>query len=112
MRCSDDDPLTTCATAQGAAGAVCDEGGACVECSAEDATACGGTTPICDPAANACTACTAHDQCPGDAGCHLFEGSCLPSDAVLVVDVEEPMCDMAGQPYCTLSSALAGIVWP
>lgn len=107
VRCSDTDPLATCATAEGAPGPVCDVNGACVQCTAEDATACSGTTPICDPAANACTACTAHNQCPGDAGCHLFEGSCLPSDAVFMVDSGAPMCDQAGQPYCSITSALA-----
>jgi len=106
VRCSDDDPLTSCATAGGAPGAVCEESGACVECSTEDATACGGTTPICDTAASACTACTGHDQCPGSAGCHLFEGSCLPSGSVFMVDGDAPMCDEAGQPYCSISSAL------
>jgi len=99
--------FTSCATAEGAPGTVCSSDGNCVECSAEDATACGGDTPICNTEANVCTACTSHDQCAGNAGCHLFEGSCLPSDAVFMVDVDAAMCDQAGQPYCSISGALA-----
>lgn len=103
--CSNDDPLTDCGSAQGAPGAVC-SAGACVECTSEDSSACGGTTPICDAETSACAACTAHDQCPGGAGCHLFEGSCLPSDTVFMVNAAAPMCGEAGQPYCDISSAL------
>lgn len=104
-RCDDADPQTTCATAQGAPGTVCN-GGACVQCNDTNATACVGTTPICDLEDFSCTACTAHDQCPGNAGCHLFQGSCLPSDAVFVVDEADPACSPAGPVYCDISSAL------
>jgi len=107
VRCDDAGEFTSCVTAGGAPGTVCSPEGGCVECNAEDVTACGGPTPICDTAANVCTACTAHDQCPGNAGCHLFEGSCLPSDAVFMVDLDAAMCDQAGQPYCSISGALA-----
>lgn len=63
---------------------VCDAG-ECVQCSADDTSACTDTTPVCDAEARVCVACTSHAQCP-DSACHEAEGSCLPSDAVWVVD--------------------------
>lgn len=47
---------------------VCSEG-ACVECTAEEAGACDGQTPVCG-SGNTCEACTAHFECP-DSACHL-----------------------------------------
>lgn len=59
-------------------------GGACVQCTADKAGACGGKTPVCDEGTNTCVPCTAHDQC-GGAACNLFTGACLPVDAVVHV---------------------------
>ena len=89
-----DDPDAGACTAA-AGGEVCDGSGACVECNETDESACEGTSPICGED-NLCTACTAHDQCPGDAGCHIFEGSCLPEDMVLTVGSGESVASAIG----------------
>ncbi len=75
-----------------AGGTICDEDGRCVECTPEDASACSGTTPVCGPEGQ-CLPCTAHDQCTGGAGCHLFEGSCLPPDQVIEVPAVGSIAD-------------------
>lgn len=78
VSCSTDEPLRTCPDAM-----VCDRNGACVVCTSEDATACSGGTPVCDPDTNACVPCTEHAQC-GMAACNLFTGECVQG---MVVDV-------------------------
>ncbi|MEM9459086.1 MAG: right-handed parallel beta-helix repeat-containing protein [Myxococcota bacterium] len=61
-------------------------GGSCAPCSAGgDCAAIDPTTPVCGPG-DVCLPCVAHSECPGNAACHLFEGSCLPSDRVYYVD--------------------------
>lgn len=59
--------------------------GECVQCTAANIGACDDTTPVCDPEAQVCVGCSSHAQCPGSA-CHEAEGSCLPADAVWIVD--------------------------
>ncbi|MCX4246741.1 hypothetical protein [Paraliomyxa miuraensis] len=80
-----------------AAASVCGSTGACVQCEGEKASACGGTTPVCDGAANVCVGCSAHDQC-GPAACNFFTGACLPEDAVVEVG--------SGLEFAQLSAAL------
>ncbi|MCA9652323.1 MAG: hypothetical protein KC501_20585 [Myxococcales bacterium] len=63
---------------------VCDAG-ECVQCTDANASACGDTTPICDVDVRTCVGCSSHEQCP-ESACHEAEGSCLPTDAVWVVD--------------------------
>lgn len=61
-------------------------GGSCVPCSAGgDCAAVDPRTPVCGPG-DVCLPCVAHSECPGNAACHFFEGSCLPSDRVYYVD--------------------------
>ena len=65
------DPDAACAGADAAA-PVCNDGG-CVQCTAANAAACDGQTPVCDDAANACRGCEEHAECP-DSACHLDGG--------------------------------------
>ena len=77
---------------------VCSEG-ACVECTAEEAGACDGQTPVCG-SGNTCEACTEHFECP-DSACHLDGpdvGACFDEG-----DVQ--MIANAGQ----LNTALGGL---
>jgi hypothetical protein len=63
------------------------QGGECVECTSIADAACV-ETGWCDEATFSCEECTSHFQCPGGAGCHLEEGTCLPSDRVFEVGSE------------------------
>ena len=92
-----EDPDGSCAGVD-PANPVCLDG-ACVQCTAAAPEACMGMTPVCDDATNTCVPCTAHDQCMGEAGCNLFTGACLPSDAVVHVG--------PGQMHGTLTEAVA-----
>lgn len=91
-----DDPDGACATNNGAQ-PLC-VGGECVACTADDATACTGATPVCEAETNTCVPCTEHSQC-GEAACNLFSGQCLPSDAVVRVG--------PGQEYGTIDAAVS-----
>lgn len=63
-------------------------GGSCVPCSAGgDCSAIDPLTPVCGPG-DVCQPCVAHSECPDDAACHLYEGSCLPRDHVYYVDAQ------------------------
>ncbi|MEM9461140.1 MAG: hypothetical protein AAGF11_43650 [Myxococcota bacterium] len=90
-----DDPDGSC-SAEDSSMPVC-VGGVCVQCTAVAPEACIGTTPVCDDATNTCVACTEHGQC-GDAACNLFNGACLPADAVVRVG--------PGLDYGTLGEAI------
>jgi hypothetical protein len=80
----------------------------CVQCSEAEASACTGTTPLCDAATNTCTACTSHAQCP-DSACHIshpdrptdLDGSCFDPANVVGVDGD------GGQDYTTITQAVA-----
>jgi len=63
---------------------VCDVSGSgtCVECTAEEAEACSGTTPVCGED-NTCAACSAHDQCAS--GACAPDGSCAAETDVAYV---------------------------
>jgi hypothetical protein len=88
---------------------LCTDAG-CVACTEGDATACQGSTPVCDVATGACVGCSFHAQCPASA-CHIEDGSCLPGDRVWHVDGDAPSCAVAdgspAAPFCTLAAALA-----
>lgn len=95
---------------------VCTDAGACVQCTASDAAACGGTTPICDEATSSCVGCTEHAQCGGEVACNLGDGSCFAIDYVLYVDKAAADC-AAGTgaidtPFCTLAEAFTKIAEP
>lgn len=78
------DPDGACAGLDPQAG-VCDAG-VCVQCTAEQAGACDGQTPVCD-AGNVCVGCTEHDQCPQSA-CHLDGtdvGACFEASQVQMI---------------------------
>ncbi|MEZ4384771.1 MAG: hypothetical protein R3A79_25805 [Nannocystaceae bacterium] len=82
--CGDCSVLVSCGDVD-ADKSVCDvESGACVECNANESSACGGSTPICDMLTNTCVGCSAHDQCP-DSACDLVSGECMDEDNVLYV---------------------------
>ncbi len=54
-------------------------GSACVQCTAEDASACGGTTPLCDAEANTCVGCSFHEECLelDSPACNIATGACF-----------------------------------
>ncbi|MGH1348440.1 MAG: right-handed parallel beta-helix repeat-containing protein [Nannocystales bacterium] len=66
----------------------------CVQCTAEDASACGGTTPLCDETSNRCVGCEFHEQCEdlGLHACNIATGACFSADAanVTMVSVATP----------------------
>jgi hypothetical protein len=78
----------------------------CVQCAAGVTGACMGETPICDTDANTCVACTAHDQCDGDAACDIETGACFPADAVFWEDGNAacPGMGTMAMPWCELQS--------
>lgn len=104
------DPAAACESLD-LARPLCAEAG-CVACTEDDATACQGLTPVCEPAAGTCVGCAFHEQCPASA-CHIEEGSCLPTDRVWHVDGDASGCAAAdgspAAPYCSLSAALAEV---
>lgn len=106
--CAGCSALASCADID-AATPACDEGsGLCVECTAADASACGGTTPVCDAAGNSCAACVAHEQCPSGA-CDLVTGACF--EAALWVD-RQADCGGDGSeeaPFCEVQDAIETI---
>lgn len=73
----------------------------CVQCTAANTSACGGTTPVC--VANECAPCTSHADCASNA-C-MPDGSC--ADQNTVAYVQEGGSD-AGD--CTLSARCATVV--
>lgn len=81
---------------------ACGADGACVQCSAENVTACGAATPVCDAADGTCSACTRHEECPGTA-CDIDTGACFPADCLLVVDAD------GGGHYADLDSAVQSV---
>lgn len=81
----------------------------CVQCTAADATACQGVTPVC--AADACRGCVQHSDCASDV-C-LQDGSCADAAAVAYVSgsgadpaTGTPVCAQA-TPCATVNAALA-----
>lgn len=90
---------------------LCTEAG-CVACTADDAAACEGVTPVCDVPSGTCVGCSFHEQCPASA-CHIEEGGCLPPDRVWHVNGDAAGCaaadGSAGAPYCTMAAALANV---
>lgn len=91
---------------------VCDPtSGKCVQCTADDATACTGSTPVCDLAAQACVKCSDHAQCSSGA-CDLATGACFPADSVLWVD-RQVTCGGDGSmnsPFCEIQDAVGSLV--
>ncbi len=85
--CHDDEPDQTCTsnTECRAPTGVCDVGGTmtCVQCTADERTACTETTPVCGDD-HECRGCTAHAQCEGSAVC-LPDGACADSAQVAYV---------------------------
>lgn len=86
----------------GAVTPVCNtSSGLCVQCTASDIGACGGTTPVCNDL-NACVGCDEHEQCASGA-CNFASGACF--EEVLHVDrgadcgagdgsIEAPFCEI------------------
>jgi len=64
-------------------------GSACVQCTAEDASACGGETPLCDAEANTCVRCSFHEECEDlDLhACNIATGACFSAEATNVSEV-------------------------
>ncbi|MCB9704315.1 MAG: hypothetical protein H6711_20675 [Myxococcales bacterium] len=114
--CGDCSVLVSCAAVDPEK-AVCDlESGQCVQCNADEASACKGDAPICDEVVNACVGCSDHSQCPNSA-CDLVSGACMDEAKVLYVygdDANSGNCTESiggnsgskDNPYCTLDFAL------
>ena len=79
---------------------VCGAAGACVQCSSENASACGDETPVCDGASSACVGCTYHEQCE-ESACRIATGACF--DPVEVYDVGQ------GQTYTMIGDAVSDL---
>lgn len=62
---------------------LCGPDGLCVACTAEDTSACTGTSPVCDT--GSCVGCTYHDQCSATA-CNMATGACFDDTCVTEVD--------------------------
>lgn len=64
-------------------------GTACVQCTAEDTSACGGETPLCDEENNTCVRCSFHEECEdlGLRACNIATGACFSGDAANVSEV-------------------------
>ena len=69
-------------------------GAECVQCSTEDASACEGTTPLCDAEASTCVGCSFHEECQDLdlPACNIATGACFSADAanVTMVSVATP----------------------
>jgi len=69
-------------------------GTTCVQCTAEDASACGGETPLCDVENNTCVGCSFHEECQDLdlPACNIATGACFSADAanVTMVSVATP----------------------
>ncbi len=89
---------------------VCSPEGACVECTADNASACSGSTPVCTD--GACAACTAHPQCP-DTACNFETGACFAIENTLYVDRAAP-CDVGAgtmdAPFCKITDVFAKMI--
>ncbi len=110
--------------------AVCDITGSmtCVQCTPDQASACGGTTPTCGDD-QMCRACRAHAECPGSDAC-LPDGSCADPGQVAYVRAggtgalpcaKETPCGTlqegitavdASRPYVKVSNAGGGVLAP
>jgi len=64
-------------------------GAECVQCSTEDASACEGTTPLCDAEASTCVGCSFHEECQDLdlPACNIATGACFSADAVTPVNL-------------------------
>lgn len=81
----------------------------CVQCTATQASACGGANPVCG-AGGSCRGCTSHAECLGSNTC-LPDGSCAnPSDVAYIAPwpkgTDNPACSMA-TPCTKIANALA-----
>ncbi len=67
-------------------------GTSCVQCTAEDASVCGGTSPLCDVEANTCVGCEFHEQCQDLdlPACNIATGACFDAAAVSEVNAGNP----------------------
>ncbi len=67
-------------------------GTSCVQCTAEDASVCGGTSPLCDVEANTCVGCEFHEQCRDLdlPACNIATGACFDAAAVSEVNAGNP----------------------
>lgn len=86
--------------AKSAGAPACGEDGRCVACTPTNASACGGTTPVCDAAVNECVGCEFHEQCVGTA-CDIATGACFSGDCVVEVDGDD-----AGADYESIQDAI------
>lgn len=83
--------------------------GQCVQCTATDASGCGGIKPVCDVDARTCTGCTDHAQCELGA-CNLASGACF--EDALYVDRAADCGAGTGSPeapFCEIQDAVATI---
>jgi hypothetical protein len=96
------DPNGACFVLTDGEAPVCLDG-ECVECTSDQLDLCIDAQLACDSSTNTCIPCTHQSQCPGDAGCDVVFGSCLPADAVWHVDGD------GGHDFTTIAEAMAEI---
>ena len=83
--------------------------GECVQCTAADATACGGATPVCDTTAGACVACNVSSDCASltapqcNAATHVCEA--CTADAACMGRATTTACDVTGGGDCVACTA-------
>ncbi len=100
--CGDCSVLVSCADVN-ASKAVCDlDSGDCVECTADEDSACGGKTPVCDELIGECSGCTEHADCP-DSACEMDTGKCLDPERLIHV-----FSDTDNSGNCTNAVGLGG----
>lgn len=94
-------PPDACQSTCSAPTGVCEPNtSACVQCTAQDSTACTGLTPVCGTE-NVCVGCRMHSQCSSNV-C-LPDGSCSSDDQVAYVD------PIGGGTACTRASPCASL---
>lgn len=78
---------------------TCRRDGRCVECTPDDLSSCGGSTPVCNPGSGSCEGCRFHEQCAGTA-CDIESGACFVEACVVEVDGD------GGADYQTIADAV------
>ncbi|NJK33115.1 MAG: hypothetical protein HC927_12305 [Deltaproteobacteria bacterium] len=72
----------------------------CVACFGDNPGACAAQGQVCVAGETICGACTAHDQCPGEAACDILAGECFLPSTVWHVDGD------GGRDFVSIGEAL------
>ena len=116
--CGSNDKCRACGSEADCAGLndprrfACGGSGACVECTAANAGACTGTTPVCDAARSVCVQCTSSSHCGGSTpicgGNNRCQGCAADGDCAGLGDAARGACAGSGAcVQCTSANASA-----